>query len=427
MMRGFIRGFAILSGGSALAQLFNVALMPLMTRLYMPKNFGELALFMAFFNIAIVAASLNYEYAIVSAPSAREAAHLTACSLLFSLPTSVLAALLFYVFIRAGIFGFDSMPLYGSFLIAPALICAACFSTLRYWLLRQENFGLISRGMVAQNASRALAQSGLGCLGLHTAGLLTGEIIGRCTGMTRMLRAVWPALNLELAGDRFSEMQNTLWKHRHFVLYSLPSSLLDALAASISFPFVVSLYGIDTGGNFALVARVLALPAVLITANVADAFHTRAALILRQDPKALPGFLKRMALALLLIGVLPAAALVMLGPRLFQWVFGSKWVEAGVMAAWAAPRFLAHFVVSPLSRLVLVVKRQEIKFIYDILTLAGTLAVFAFARYCSWPVMTLIAALAALNTTAYAIFFVLLLGISSGTPRQARMAVENTP
>jgi O-antigen/teichoic acid export membrane protein len=424
---GFVRNFAILSGGSVLAQLFNVALMPVITRLYGPKNFGQLALFMAFFSVAIVAASLNYEYAIVSARNNREAAQLTFCSVLLSLPTSLIAGFAFYGLVRFGILGYGSMPFYTAVLIVPALICAACFSTLRYWLLRQERFGLISRGTVIQNAGRALVQSGLGCLGPHTVGLLAGEIIGRCASMGRMLRAAWPVLKVELAGSNLPQVKDTLKRNRHFALYSLPSSLLDTLAASISFPLVVYFYGLNTGGSFALVARALALPAVLITANVADAFHSKAALLLQEDPKALPGFLKRVAAVLLLVGLCPAITLVLFGPRLFEWIFGSKWVEAGMMAAWAAPRFLAQFVVSPLSRVVLVVGRPEIKFIYDIMTFAGTIAVFAIAHHQGWPVITLVAALAALNTAAYAVFFVLLLNISSTRRHESRVAIEDVP
>jgi lipopolysaccharide exporter len=424
---GFLRNFAILSGGSVLAQLFNAALAPVITRLYVPQNFGQLALFMAFFNVAIVTASLNYEFAIVSARNDREAAHLTLCCFLLSLPTGIGAGLIFYVLVRCGVFGYGSMPLYTAVLIVPSLICAACFSALRYWSLRQERFGLISRGMVAQNASRALAQSGFGWLGPHTAGLLAGEIIGRCSGMTRMLRAAWPVLRRELAGSNIGQLKCTLQRNRRLALYSLPSSLLDTLGASISFPLVVYFYGLNTGGNYALVAQTLALPAVVITANVADAFHSRAALILQQEPKALPGFVKRIAAALLVLGVFPAAVLVGFGPRLFEWVFGSRWVEAGMMAAWAAPRFLAQFVVSPLSRVVLVVGRPEVKFIYDVIIFGGTIGVFAVAHHRGWPVMTLVAALAGLNTAAYAIFFLLLLNISSTQLQETRVAVGDLP
>jgi O-antigen/teichoic acid export membrane protein len=112
---------------------------------------------------------------------------------------------------------------------------------------------------------------------------------------------------------------------------------------------------------------------------------------------------------------------------LFAWVFGAKWVEAGMMAAWAAPRFLAQFVVNPLSRMVLVVGRQEVKFIYDILTFGGTIAVFAAAHHRGWPVMTLVAALSLLNTAAYAVFFILVLNISSTQVHERRLAMEELP
>jgi lipopolysaccharide exporter len=419
-----LRNFSILSGGSALAQGFNIALTPLITRLYLPDNLGQLGLFTAFINVAVLAASLRYEFAIVSARNDREAAQLTLCSVLLALPVSTVAALTFCLLVRNGILGYGNIPRYAAVLIIPAMLCTAAFAALRYWLLRKERFGLISHGTVIQNASRAFSQVGFGWLGPNTIGLLAGEIIGRCSGMSRMLRAAWPALKRELAFSDLREMKETLKSNRQFALYSLPSSLLDTLAASISLPLVVYLYGLNAGGSYSLVWRVLALPAVLITANVADAFHSRAALISQGNPVALRGMVKRMAGLLLLVGICPTVILLAFGPQLFGWVFGRKWVEAGVMAGCIAPWFLAQFVVSPLSRVVLVVGRQKIKFVYDIITFGGTIAVFLIAHHRQWPVMTAIAALAGLKTVAYAVFFLILLTISSTTLQQTRPALE---
>jgi lipopolysaccharide exporter len=421
---GFVRNFTILSGGSGVAQLFTLALAPLITRLYLPANLGQLGLFTTFVNLATVAASLRYEFAIVSARSDREAAQLTLSSFLMALPLSAIAALVFRGLVQNGILGYGNMPLYASLLLIPALVSTAIFSALRYWLLRKERCALISHGTVLQNAGRALSQAGFGWLGPYTAGLLAGEVLGRCSGMSRMLRAAWPALNRELAGSDLQQIVKTLKTNREFPLYSLPSSLLDALASSISLPLIVYLYGLNAGGSYALVGRVLTVPAVLITANVADAFHSRAALISQEKPFALPGLVRRMAGILLFIGVFPAVILVAFGPHLFQWVFGRKWLEAGVMAAWVAPWFLAQFVVNPLSRVVLVVGRQEVKFIYDVITFGGTIAVFVFAYYGKWPVMTAIGILAALKTLAYAIFYFLLLNISCTHAEQPQRAIE---
>lgn len=422
--RGFVRNFSILSGGSTVAQVFSLALAPLITRLYLPANLGQLGLFTTFLNLATVAASLRYEFAIVSARNDREAAQLTLSSFLLALPLSAVAALVFRSLVQNGILGYGNMPLYASLLLIPAFVSTAIFSALRYWLLRKERCGLISHGTVLQNAGRALSQAGFGWLGPYTAGLLAGEVLGRCSGMSRMLRAAWSPLKRELAGSNLRQMVNTLKENREFALYSLPSSLLDTLAASISLPLIVYLYGLNAGGSYALVGRVLAVPAVLITANVADAFHSRAALISQQKPLALPGLVRRIAGILLFIGAFPAVILVAFGPQLFQWVFGSKWLEAGVMAAWLAPWFLAQFVVSPLSRVVLVVGRQEVKFVYDVIALAGTIAVFVVAHYARWPLVTAIGTLAAVKTVSFAIFYILLVNISSAYAQQPQPAIE---
>jgi O-antigen/teichoic acid export membrane protein len=417
-----LRNFSILSGGSALGQTFTLALAPLITRFYLPDNLGQLGLFTAFINIAVLAASLRYDLGIVSARNDGEAAQLTLCSFLFALPVSTLSALTFYLLVRNGILGYGNMPLYSAVLIIPAIFSTTAFTALRYWLLRKERFGLISHGTVLQNASRALSQTGFGWLGAHAAGLLAGEIIGRCSGMSRMLRAAWPALKRELSGSDLRQIKATLKNNRQFALYSLPSSLLAELAAAISVPLVVYVYGLSAGGSYSLVWRVLALPAVLITANVADAFHSRAALISQRNPVALPGLVKRTAGLLLFIGICPAAILVAFGPRLFEWVFGSRWVEAGVMAGWVAPWFLAQFVVNPLSRVVLVVGRQKVKFVYDIITFGGTIAVFVIAHHRNWPVITAIVALTGVKTMSYAVFFLLLLSISSTHVQQTLSA-----
>lgn len=425
--RAFFRSFGVLSGGSALAQAFSIALAPLITRLYLPENLGQLGLFMAFLNVAIVTTSLRYELAIVSAKDNREAAQLTFCSLLLTLPISALAGLIFFGLLRSGVFGYGGLPIYAAILIVPALISTAYFSALRYWLLRQTQFGVMSRGTVLQNAGRAISQAVLGWLGLQTAGLLGGEIIGRFFGLSRMLRTAWPSLKAELAGSNFQELKSTLHRNHRFARYSLPSAIVNSVAASISLPLLVYLYGLNAGGSFALVSRVLALPAVLITANMADAFHKRAALIWQQTPTALPGFVKRMAAVLFFAGLCPAALLVAFGPPIFASVFGGKWMEAGAMAAWMAPSFLAQFVVNPLSRVALVVGRQEIELIYDTVVFGGTILLFTLAHYRAWPVMTTIAALAALKTAAYAFFYLLLLNISSPRGQEARSVVGELP
>ena len=419
---GFIRNVTVLSGGSAVAQLINVAIAPVLTRQYLPDNFGELALFTVFINLATITASLRYEFAIVCARTNREAAQLTWCAFMLALPVSAIASLVFFLMIRFSLFGYGSMPLYSVLLIAPALISTATFSSLRYWLLRSESFGVIARSTVTQNVSRAVAQVGLGTLGPSPAGLLFGEILGRCSGMSRMMRVAWPVLIREKAASSGWDFLQTLKRYRKFAVYSLPSSILESLAASISLPLIVTYYGISAGGSYALVWRALALPQILLTANIADAFYVRAASIWQKDPEALLPLIKKTAAVLFSIGVWPALGLVFLAPRIFEVVFGARWVEAGVLAACVAPSFLAHFVVNPLTRTVLVVERQELKFIYDLMSLFGPIVVFVVAHLRTWPLVTTVIALTGFKAASYIVYYLILLKVSSVRAMGARVS-----
>src|SRR5262249_56553838 len=101
------------------------------------------------------------------------------------------------------------------------------------------------------------------------------------------------------------------------------------------------LYGVDFGGYYSLVWRVLAVPVVLVSACIADAFHSRAALYAREDmPRVLSLFYSTTA-ALLAIGAIPAVVLSMYGEQIFTVVLGSKWRLSGTVASIVAPWFLA--------------------------------------------------------------------------------------
>jgi O-antigen/teichoic acid export membrane protein len=206
---------------------------------------------------------------------------------------------------------------------------------------------------------------------------------------------------------------HTLKRNSKLPIYSLPSSLIDTIAASAALPLIVQLYGAHAGGQFALVQRVLAIPLILVAASVADAFHSRLALCSRDTPEKTLSLFNRTSVVLLLLGLAPALALVFAGDRMFAFVFGGTWSAAGKLAAISAPWFLAQFVVSPLSRLVFVLHGQEAKLIYDIVLLLGIFGTYEFARSRHLTMIGTVAVLTAVNTVAYLLYYAVLFRIAS--------------
>jgi len=175
----------------------------------------------------------------------------------------------------------------------------------------------------------------------------------------------------------------------------------------------VILYGSSVAGQFAIVQRVTAVPLFLLTVGVADVFHSSMAQHARSNPQKCTVLFQRTALGLFIVGLVPACIFFIGGEPLFAFVFGSRWALAGIFASAVAPWFLMQFVVSPLSRVVLVFHGQEFKLIYDLLTVFSIAAVFGFAKKYSLGAVQTVRWLSAVNTVAYGVYFLVLVYVLS--------------
>src|ERR1700760_1541588 len=166
----FAANVVLLSGGASLGHCFTLAAAPLLTRLYVPSDIGTLGLFTAFLGVAVVVASLQYDVAIVSADTDKEAAYLVKLSLICAIPMAAGCGILMHEMSRRSLLGFGAMPWYAAWLTVASVLFAALFSTLRYWSLRCEQFGTVSQGLLFQSTARSVAQVVLGAIRLHALG-----------------------------------------------------------------------------------------------------------------------------------------------------------------------------------------------------------------------------------------------------------------
>jgi lipopolysaccharide exporter len=415
----FLRSVATLSAGTTAAQVLNITVAPILTRLYKPADLGVLGLFISFLSVACVGTALKYELGIVSARNENEATRLTWAALLLSVPTSLIAGAVLYVAIRGSYFGFGTLPKYAVPLMIGILCLTGIFTALRYWALRQEGFSAIAKMTISQQSVRAGSQVGFGLVSSGPGGLLIAELLGRFAGCVSLFRRAWPSLKRFGMRASRAEIRESLTHNRELAIYSLPSSFIDTFAANMAVPMIVTLFGASAGGQYALVQRVLAVPIVLIATSVADTFHSRLAVCVREEPQKMLGLFKRASLGLFFAGLVPAVLIALGGKKLFVLVFGTSWGMAGTLAAISTPFFLCEMVVSPLSRLVFVLRGQRSKLIYDLVLLAGILITFKIARLHALSLVQTVSAITAVNTVAYIVYFLVLVRIvvksSTGT------------
>jgi O-antigen/teichoic acid export membrane protein len=416
----FVRNAATLSLGTATAQIVVVAVAPVLTRLYSPADLGALGLFTSFVMVAGVATSMSYELGILSAVNQERAARLTWASMLLSVPICAFCGIALYIMMHFQWLGYGALPAYSVPLVFLTLLFIGVFSNLRYWEIRQQHFEIVARTTVVQQATRSISQAVLGFVTIGPAGLLFGEMLGRGAGVGSLVRDAWPALKCVPARARRSDLVSALAENRNLAVYSLPSSLIDALAANIPLPLLVQLYGSALGGQFSLMQRVLSVPLALIATSVADTFHSRLAVYAREKPEQMLGLFARTSAWLFLLGLGPALILYFAGDRLFALVFGEPWITAGTLAGITAPLFLAQMIVSPLSRLVFVLRGQKSKLIYDLILVAGLLLIFGVAWTQRLSLIHTVWAITLVNILCYIVYYLVLLRIViKARPNQA--------
>ena len=414
---GFIRDVLTLTLGTAAAQSFTVLAAPVLTRICSPAAIGQLALFTSFMSVAAVAVSLKYELGIVSAPNALDAARLTYAAAILSGPVSVIGGIVFYGAIRYSWMGFGGLPTYAPFLMVAVLLLTGVFTAFRYWAIRHNQFGLISRTTVGQHSVRALAQVGLG-MASGAGGLMVGELLGRAVGVAPLLRSAWPKIRECARHASVEDFLQVLTHNRKLVTYSLPSTLIDTVVANLPIPIIIKLYGLEAGGYFAIVQKVLSAPLGLISASVADTFHSKLARYSRESPDDMRGLFRVTSVWLLGIGLVPALMLALFGRAIMSLMFGNRWAVAGTLAALSTPWLLTQFIVSPLSRIVFVLRGQEWKLIYDAVILLTMLIVTFVAMRYRWSLLDTVWAFSLSNALAYIVYYLVLMQIVSRSASQ---------
>jgi O-antigen/teichoic acid export membrane protein len=197
------------------------------------------------------------------------------------------------------------------------------------------------------------------------------------SGSSRFIRDLWRDYADQLRAIRISRMAKSAVRYREYPLVSMWGALINASGLALPSLFLAQYYGAEGTGWFALVNRVLGIPAALIGLSIAQVYTSEAAKLSRSDPKRLLYIFLKTTRHMLYLGLVPCALFAILAPWLFQFIFGPGWREAGVYARYLAFMFFVSFIDSPVTMTLNILERQRAQFAWDISRLVVN--VFAIA------------------------------------------------
>lgn len=407
---GFARSVAILAGGTVAAQAVTAIAAPLLTRLYRPEEFGLLAAYAAILTVVGAVAALRYEMAILLPEPDDEpvAANLLAVSLLLTLATSLLTALVFPWLLRLRLLGTALEGLWPYVWVLPIGLMGAGFTlALSNWAIRLRAFSHVSSTKVAQLSVQSGAQVALGFLPIGPLGLLLGDALGRIAGLSALCRLAWQRSQAALRSISLEGMRQAARRYRRFPLFASWAALITAFSLQLPFLLMQAWYGAQVLGWFSLANRVIVLPLLLIGQGVSQAYMGEAARLAVQDPPALRRLYLHCAQRLFLAALLPMAVLLLFGPELFALVFGEAWREAGLYARLMSLMLLTFFVAWPLSATSNVLEQQGLQLAWDVGRLVALSLGLGLCRWLHAPPLWAVLAYSVLHLIGYLALFLL--------------------
>ncbi|MEM9053282.1 MAG: oligosaccharide flippase family protein, partial [Bacteroidota bacterium] len=394
----FIKNVAIMFSGNGLALVIPFLIAPFISRIYTPEDFAGFELFVKIATLIGVASALRFELAIILPKKNEEASALVKLSLRLVLVTTLLTALVVIPFrTQISIILNNADLSYLLWFLPLMVLCLGFYHVFTQYAIRLKNFKILSEtkisGALCNNGSKYL-------LGLNlpiAASLVWGQIIGLVVPVISFLRD--GAIRAELANIHKSTFstQNLFRKYRDFPIISASHAFFDEGQKTVLFFLISAFYGEIELGLFAYALRYIRVPLMVFGVSISQVLNEKWA---RDLNEGIPinGPVLRTSLFLLLTGIVPFSLLFFFGEDLFSFVFGADWTRAGrfseIMAVW----LFLNFIVSPLSFLPVIMKKQTTNFLVAVVGNLLTLSVVGWLAIAGRDFMTVLIALVVCNS-----------------------------
>lgn len=402
LLQRLSRGAMPLMLASLAAQALAFLISPVLTRLFLPADMGQFALYSSALSILVLLATARYDMAIITPrhDSAARALVWLVGRIGAAFLGLFLAVLSIYALARGA--GWHAFPLAAWVWIVPFGVAAsAALLAGNAYLTRHQRFQTlawvrISGAVVSSGLSVLLGYWHFGAMGLIAAAM-TGLLFSAWMALGAAGLQHWPR-----AGARRLLAQAR--RYRNYPRIDLPSALLGVVASQLPTMLIGICFGAPALGLYALVDRILAAPLVTLGAPLAASFRVQATSLANQGLGYRGPYVRTLALLVTLSGLI-YLPVFFAGEALFSTVFGAGWGAAGRMAEILAPLYFVRLVTSPLSMSLYVRDRMQV----DLVGQIALCLLYLAAIYLGWragDVYLALGLIATFNSVVYLAYII---------------------
>lgn len=366
----FAKNFSIVFSGAIIAQLCGFVLAPVLSRIYDPALYGIFGLFASISGLTASIASLRYEQAIMLTENERNIWPLQRLCIWITMSTALVTAIGVAVALLIAPDYFHGIPgavwIFGTggFVLGSGLI-----GIFQIHASRKKQFSRVSKATILRTLCAGVAQCLLGFW--NATGLVFGALVGLGVGLIPYRKLAWEKEPTQDQNNS-SHPKSLGELAREFVdfpKYNAPQGLMNSLNQNSPI-FVLASFSPASAGAYLMTVRLMQRPMGMITTPLRQVFFQHASELHRQSPGQLNSLYRKITLGLAALAVLPAIAIFIGGPLLFEFVLGPKWTEAGVLARWVILWLSLMFMNAPAVMTARILRLEKSMMYYNMVQLA---------------------------------------------------------
>jgi len=364
--REFLKNTGKLFGSSVIAQAFPFIVLPFLTRMFSPEDFGFWAYFLSLSSLFSILMTGNYEFAIVLPKEDKEALNVFAGSVLICIITFVSASVFVYFFYDMLI---SSSGLIISqnilYLVMLMSVIMAVFRLLNFWNNRENKFHVTAAGNITRSFTVYLCQL---LNGLYFLKSSTGLILSSVAGYTSGTLVQSGLLIKKIVKNRkeidIHAVKKSLFRYINFPKYFMPSEFMNSLSVNVPVLFLTNLFDSAAAGLYAIPHRFINVPLTLLGSSISQAYFKKSSDMVNSDQE-LGKITTDIYKKLFMLGIIPLSLVAGYGDYIFGFLLGERWAVSGQYASILSPWMLMVFVASPISIIFATLEKQKISLLLN--------------------------------------------------------------
>jgi O-antigen/teichoic acid export membrane protein len=409
----FGRNVVTLMTGSTLAQAIPVAISPILTRMYGPRDFGLLALFVSLTTIFSAVANGRYELALLLPESDEDAINIAALGAVIALGLSLVLLVVVCLFNTRISHALDNKEIGPWLYLVPLTVFfLGIFNVLNYFNNRLKSYKSIALASVYKALVLAVVQVSVGLIKTGATGLISGQVLSSVFANAKLLKNTLASVDARSA-VRWSRIRAVAWRYRDFPKYSMSAALANTLAQNLTNILVSAYYSVATLGFYSLTQRMLGMPTSLVGTSISQVFFQHATEEKRRTGKAVVAF-DQTVKKLTLLSVPIFGVMFFVVEDIFALIFGEKWRIAGAYAKILTPFFAVRFVISSVSNVNNVFEKQEIALAWQLGLLILSVASIWISYYNNLNFTQFLYVLSVVSTAHYIFLYLIMRKVAGG-------------